>query len=233
MLSRLVLWDIDGTLLRSAGVGRAVFDIAVERALGRHPGEHGVTMGGMTDPQITREILSFAAVADVDLDTHLPVVLEHLEASLAEAAHEIREKGEVLPGVPELLAELHDDPTVVSTVLTGNTRANAAVKLSALGLEHWLDLEVGAYGSDDADRRALVPVALERVSRVRGAHLDPERVWVVGDTVHDLACARAGGVRCLLVGTGAGSAGELRAAGADAVVEDLSDVEGVLALLRG
>jgi phosphoglycolate phosphatase len=227
-----VLWDIDGTLLRSGGIGRAVFDTAVERALGRHPGEHGVTMGGMTDPQITREILTFAAIAEGDVETHLPAVLEHLEAALAEAVHEIREHGAVLPGVPELLATLHDDPDVVSTVLTGNTRANAAVKVSTLGLADWLDLEVGAYGSDDADRRKLVPVALERAARVRGLSFEPESVWVVGDTTHDLACARAGGARCLLVGTGSQPFEELESAGADAVLADLADVEAVLALLR-
>jgi phosphoglycolate phosphatase len=227
-----VLWDIDGTLLRSGGIGRAVFDTAVERALGRHPGEHGVTMGGMTDPQITREILTFAAIAEGDVETHLPAVLEHLEAALAEAVHEIREHGVVLPGVPELLATLHDDSDVVSTVLTGNTRANAAVTVTTLGLADWLDLEVGAYGSDDADRRKLVPVALERAARVRGLSFDPESVWVVGDTTHDLACARAGGARCLLVGTGSQPFEELESAGADAVLADLADVEAVLALLR-
>ena len=228
-----MLWDVDGTLLRSGGVGATVFDVAVERALGRHPGDHGVRMGGMTDPQITREILTFAAVAETELATHLPVVLGHLEAALAEAEQEIRERGEVLPGVPEVLAALHDDPDVVSTVLTGNTRANAALKVSALGLVEWLDLEVGAYGSDDADRRALVPVALERAARVRGADVDPSRVWVVGDTEHDLACARAGGVRCLLVGTGWRSSDELVEAGADAFLPDLSDTTAVLELLRG
>jgi phosphoglycolate phosphatase len=233
MPSRLVLWDIDGTLLRSGGIGRSAFDVAVERALGRHPGDHRVTMGGMTDPQITREILTFAAIAEDDIDTHLPVVLEHLESALAEAEHQIRDGGEVLPGIPEILTALHDDPHVTSTVLTGNTKANAAVKLSALGLAHLLDLEVGAYGSDHADRRRLVPVALDRASRGRGQPFEPDHVWVVGDTVHDLACARAGGVRCLLVGTGFQPFDELRHAGADELLPDLSDVESVLALLRG
>lgn len=228
-----MLWDVDGTLLRSGGVGATAFDVAVERALGRHPGAHGIRMGGMTDPQITREILTFASVAETELDAHLPIVLSHLEAALADAEHEIRENGEVLPGVAAVLAALHDDPAVVSTVLTGNTRANAAVKLSALGLAGWLDLEVGAYGSDDADRRALVPITLERVARLRGATVDPSRVWVVGDTVHDLACARAGGARCLLVGTGWQPFAEVESAGADAVRTDLADVDEVLALLRG
>lgn len=232
MRSRLVLWDVDGTLLKSGGIGRSAFDVAVERALGRHPGEHGVTMSGMTDPQITREILTFVAMADADVETHLPVVLEHLEAALAEAEHEIRERGRVLPGVDVLLTALHEDPDVVSTVLTGNTRANAAVKLSALGLADRLDLEVGAYGSDDADRTKLVPVALERAARVRGLRLDPASAWVVGDTPRDLACARAGGVRCLLVATGQSSFDELEAAGPDAVLPDLSDTEAVLALLH-
>ena len=228
---RLVLWDIDGTLLRGGGVGRDVFDEAVTAVLGRHPGDHRVRMGGKTDPQIALEILAYAALEDADAEAHLPAVLEALERALEAGAGRLRAEGFVLPGVPEVLRALDVDPSARCSVLTGNTQANALVKLAAFELTTWIDVEIGAFGSDDADRTALVPVALERARRLRALALDPTDVWVVGDTPRDLACARAAGVRCALVATGHVSLDELRATDADAVLEDLSDVDGVVKLL--
>ena len=232
MAERVVLWDVDGTLIRAGLIAREAFDRAIQHVLGRHPGDHGIQMSGKTDPQIALEILTFAAVADHEAESHLPAILGHLEAELAGAAEELKANGRVLPGVPELLAELHEDPGVHSTVLTGNIEPNARAKLAAFGLSGWLDFEVGAYGSDAADRDLLVPIALERVRRLRGATVDPSDVWVVGDTPRDLACARAGGVRCVLVATGRIGRDELDAAGADVVLDDLGDVAAVLDLLR-
>jgi phosphoglycolate phosphatase-like HAD superfamily hydrolase len=230
-VNRIVLWDIDGTLLRGGGVARDVFDIAVTAVLGRHPGDHRIRMGGKTDPQIALEILAYAALEEAEATEHLPAVLAELERGLEAAADELREHGHVLPGVPEVLRALDADGHVRSTVLTGNTEANAAVKVAAFGLTPWLDLEIGAFGSDDHDRTALVPIALERARRLRGLQVDPQDVWVVGDTPRDLACARAGGVRCALVATGHSPLEELRATDADAVLEDLADVDAVVKLL--
>jgi phosphoglycolate phosphatase len=230
---RLVLWDIDGTLVRGGPVARDVFDLAVESALGRHPGAHGVRMGGKTDPQIALEILAAAEVTEDEAADHLPAVLAALEHGLAAAAAELRASGRVLPGVPDVLRTLAAEPDAHSTVLTGNTAANAAVKLAAFELAEWLDLEIGAFGSDDADRTALVPVALERARRLRDLPVAPEEVWVVGDTPRDLACARAAGARCALVATGHTPLPALRATDADAVLEDLADVDAVVELLLG
>ena len=223
-MGRFVLWDIDGTLVRAGQVAADVFASAVEHAVGRHPGAHGVRMGGKTDPQIALEIL--AAMGVETGEDHLPLVLGRLESELAAAVEVMREHGRVLPGVRDVLARLHDEPGVVQSVLTGNTAANAATKLAAFDLDRWLDLEVGAFGSDNADRLALVPVALARA----GGRFRPDDVWVVGDTVHDLACARTGGARCALVRTGA-RPHELDGADADAVLDDLSDVDSVVKLL--
>lgn len=223
-MGRFVLWDIDGTLVRAGTVAADVFSLAVEHAVGRHPGDHGVRMGGKTDPQIALEILASMGIETGE--DHLPLVLGRLEAELAGAVDLMRSAGVVLPGVREVLARLHDEPDVTQTVLTGNTAANAATKLAAFELDRWLDLSIGAYGSDDADRRALVPIALERA----GGRFRPEETWVVGDTVHDLACARAGGARCALVRTGA-RPHELDSVEANAVFDDLSDVESVVKVL--
>ena len=232
MARRLVLWDIDGTLVRAGQVAADIFARAVEHAVGRHPGEHGVRMGGKTDPQIALEILAGMGIDAGQGDSHLPLVLGRLEAELAGAVDLMRERGRVLPGVPQLLAALHADVHVTQSVLTGNTAANAATKMAAFGLDRWLDLEIGAYGSDNSDRLTLVPVAVTRAAELREWSVAPRDVWVVGDTPHDLACARAGGARCLLVGTGFTPIDELRGLGAEAVLDDLSDVEAVVDLLR-
>jgi phosphoglycolate phosphatase len=229
---RLVLWDVDGTLLRTNGVAQRAFDVAAEHVLGRHPGDHAVKMSGKTDPLIALEILVFAGLAEEEARRVLPDVVGRLEAELAGARELVRDQGHVLPGVEAVLTGLHDDPAVILSVLTGNTAANAAVKLQAFGLDRWLDVDVGAFGSDDHDREQLVPVALERLRRLRGRDLDPGQVWVVGDTPRDLACARAGGARCLLVATGRFELAELQGLGADEVLTDLSDTAAVTRLLR-
>lgn len=233
-MKRLVLWDIDGTLLQSGGAGRDVFDAAVTRVLERELDPEafaGVRMGGKTDPQIAREVLRLAEVADDEVDRHLPAVLRLLETELAAAAERIRRDGRVLPGVEAVLRALHDDPASMQTVLTGNLMANAAVKLGAFGLERWLDLDVGAYGSDHHDRTELVPIAIEKVERRWGRRFSPIETWVVGDTERDFACAAAAGARCLLVATGAGAFEELSRLGADVVLPDLQDTAKVLGIL--
>ncbi|MGA8016238.1 MAG: HAD hydrolase-like protein [Candidatus Dormiibacterota bacterium] len=225
---RLVLWDVDGTLLRAGEVGEAAFVRAIERALGSEP-EGRVLMSGKTDPQIVLEYLAMAGVTDPD--AHMATILAHLETELRRARHLIAERGRVLPGVQELLPALHADPRFLQSVLTGNLAANAVVKLAAFGLDRWLDLEVGAYGSDHRDRRELVPIALERAERLRGRRFDAGQVWVIGDSANDLACARAAGARCILVATGRATRDELRTLGADLVLDDLSDVDFVTRLL--
>jgi phosphoglycolate phosphatase len=228
--SRLVLWDVDGTLLRAGDVASAAFTRAVEAIVGR-PVRHRVRMSGKTDPQIVGELLAEAGVPDPK--RHVTAILARLQDELRGAGPVIAARGEVLPGIRELLPTLHADPRFLQTLLTGNLAPNARVKVGAFGLDRWLDLEVGAYGSDDADRRNLVPVALERVARRRGRRFEPGAVWVIGDSDNDLACARAAGARCLLVGTGRATREELLPLGADATLADLSDVAGVVALLAG
>ena len=235
-MERLVLWDIDGTLLLSGGAGRDVFEEAVRRVLERDLAPEAfaqVRMGGKTDPQIAREVLLIAEVADDEIDRHLPAVLRELEVELAAAAQRIRRDGHVLPGVTAILERLHADDRILQSVLTGNISANAAVKLGAFGLERWLDLEVGAYGSDHHDRRELVAIAHDKIERDRGRRFKPEETWIVGDTPRDLECARAGGARCLLVASGGPNYDELAGLGAEAVLRDLSAVDEVVSILTG
>jgi phosphoglycolate phosphatase len=230
---RLILWDVDGTLMSAGPVGRTVFDAAVAHVLGTAVDGHDVQMSGKTDPQIALEILATMAVTGDEAAERLPAVLRALERELEDAVHLVREEGRVHPGVIEVLTSLDAEPGVRQSVLTGNLRPTARLKVGAFGLDRWLDLEAGAYGSDDADRTRLVPVALARQAELRGVAIPPERVWVIGDTPADLACARAGGVRCLLVATGRIPFDDLAAAGSEAVLRDLSDVDRVRSILLG
>jgi phosphoglycolate phosphatase-like HAD superfamily hydrolase len=190
-------------------------------------------MSGKTDPQIVREYLEQMEIDETPglVDS----VLRGIEGQLAAAAAdgELAAGGTACPGVPEVLEHLNSDPEVLSTLLTGNVRPNAFVKVAAFGLDRWLDLSVGAYGSDEHDRNLLVPIALSRVRAQRGHQVAAGDVWVIGDTPRDLECARSAGVRCLLVATGRYSALELDAMGADAVLDDLSNTASVVKLLTG
>ena len=227
MTPRLVLWDIDGTLVRAGDLGAAVFDRALAAVLGRLPSER-IRMSGKTDPQIVREYLELMEIGNLDT---LPAVLRRLEVELAAAAHELAETGSVCPGAEDALAALSKEEGLTQSVLTGNIAPNAVVKLAAFGLERYLDLEAGAFGSDHADRRALVPIALARQEELHGRRLSAEDVWVVGDTPNDFACAAAARAHCVLVATGRYGVAELAPLGADAVLADLRDTDAVVELL--
>ncbi len=230
---RLILWDIDGTLISSGSITRRAFDLAVASAVGREPGEHGVSFGGKTDPQIALEILTALAVSAEDARGQLPAVMQALEREMGAAGAKLRREGAVLPGVRPILERLGGLPSMVQTVLTGNVEANARLKVGAFGLDELLDLDVGVYGSDGEDRTTFVPLALRKVESLRGARISPAAVWVVGDTARDLACARAGGARCLLVATGLVGYEELAPLGADVLLQDLSDTDEVERILTG
>lgn len=229
MTRRLVLWDVDGTLLRAGEVGAEVFDDAIEAVLGRRPPAR-IRMSGKTDPLIVREYMVMMGVEETP--DVADAILDRMVDALAEAAEAgVLDEGSACPGVTEVLDRLAAADGVVQTLLTGNLYANAVVKVSAYGLDKWLDLEIGAYGSDAEDRNRLVPIALHRLEQARGLRLSPSEVWVVGDTPRDLACARAAGARCLLVATGRYTYGELAGLGADAAMDDLSDSAAVVELL--
>ena len=228
---KVILWDVDGTLLWITTATRQAFDRAVGSVLRQAVGDHGVSFGGKTDPQIALEIMSELSVSDDEARRHLPGVLQALEREMELAVDLLGQDGRVLPGVLELLRRLDRVPYVTQSVLTGNTEANARLKVGAFGLDQYLDLEVAAFGSDHADRNELVSVALEKLERLRGWRPAPKDVWIVGDTALDLACARAAGARCLLVATGRVAFDELAEAGADATLPDLSDVDAALRLL--
>ena len=228
---RLILWDVDGTLVRTPGTREAFTEVLAE-VTDAEIDVHGHAMSGKTDPQIARELLA-TVLDEEEADAQLDGLLERYAAELAKLAELIRHEGRVLPGVPQILERLSQDPEVRQTVLTGNLEATARIKVAAFGLDRHLDLDVGAYGSDHHDRDELVPIALEKLREQRSLAVDPQDAWVVGDSPLDLRCARAGGARCLLVATNRHPYEELVTLGADMLVGDLSDTAVIVDLLTG
>jgi phosphoglycolate phosphatase len=226
-VKRVVLFDIDGTLVNAGPLGAEVFNRAIESVVGELPSER-VLMSGKTDPLIVREYLE---LMKLDAHSHVPRVLAQLERELAAVATELARTGHALPGTRELLRELSGDPRIHLSVLTGNIAPNAVVKLSAFGLDRWLDLETGGYGSDSEVRPELVTVALGRLASLRGVKLEPGQAWLVGDTPRDFEAASEAGAHSLLVATGRFGPSDLAPLGADALVPDLSDTKAVVELL--
>jgi phosphoglycolate phosphatase-like HAD superfamily hydrolase len=208
----LVLWDVDGTLVRTAGHGRYAFEEAFESVVGRVP--EPVDYAGRTDKQIALTMLAGE-------HEHLPRVLEELAGALELRKERMREEGYAYPGVADVLEELHGRDDVIQSLLTGNIQPNAVIKTSAFGLDRWLDFEVGAYGSDPHEERA----------RAAAKYAEPTGAVLVGDTPLDVRAAHEAGARAVAVATGFADPETLRASGPDAYLEDFSDTAAAVAAI--
>ncbi|MEV6130264.1 HAD hydrolase-like protein [Streptomyces violaceusniger] len=221
-MSLLVLWDIDHTLVDTRGVGRELWAEAFEEVTGQ-PMREQAKIDGSTEPVILRETLRLHGLRDSR------EVFERFARALGDVhvrrAAELRERGHALPGAPSLLAALAARGEITQTVMTGNVRAAAEVKLAAFGLDQHIDLTIGAFGEDADERPQLVGIVLQR------AQVPSEDAVLVGDTPYDVAGGMNCRVRVIGVATGRSSAGDLRAAGATEVVQDLTDTERMLKLL--
>lgn len=235
-LDQLVLWDVDGTLLDPAGFGRQAMHSAFERLFGL-PVTARVAFAGRTDRAIVRDLLAQLGPEHADRRDRADHenALQDLAATLAEEQRHafVTGGGRALPGVVEALAALAELPGVVQSVLTGNMRRIALVKLSASGLAGLLDLDVAAFGDDHPVRADLVDVARGLAERAYGVEFTGASVLVVGDTPLDVAAALARGATAVGVATGSFSEAELRAAGAHTVLPDLTDLPRLRAAIRG
>lgn len=222
----IVLWDVDHTLVDNAGVSKEIYANAF-KALARRDAELPAPTEGRTDRAIMREMFA---------QHGLPVPgWASAQWALEEAGRgreeDLRRRGRVLPGVQEALKALATDSEICSSVLTGNIAANARVKLRAFGLDGLLDMSVGGYGEDSEDRARLVDAARARIHTAYGVAMMTPTV-LIGDTPRDVRAAHDAEARCIAVASGIHSVAELRAAGADFPVPDLTDTEGLLAHLR-
>ena len=225
---RLFLFDIDGTLLIARGAGRAAFRQALERTYGTAGALDVYDLRGKTDPRIVWDVLTAAGVPGEAIEARLGDCFEayvrELETILGDG-HVV----ELMPGIRELVGALSARPDAVVGLLTGNIEAGARLKLRPTGLlSHF---RVGAYGSDHVDRRRLPPIARERAARLVGRDIDGARVTIIGDTPHDVDCARACGAVAVAVATGQYPPDELAACAPDLLFRDFSDVAYALAAL--
>jgi phosphoglycolate phosphatase-like HAD superfamily hydrolase len=224
---RLVLWNVDLTLLDVTKVTRAAYADAFREVTGR-PLVQLPQMAGRSEPEVFFDAAALNGVTPPD-DT--AAFSSALTAHLTKRRAELTTDGQLLPGAKEALAAVADLDSVVQTVLTGSSRPGAELKLAAFGLDKYLDVEVGGYaGSDPYPKGTLLLRARQRAVEAYGVtFLD---TVYIGDALSDIAAARTGGARSVAVASGRDSTAALREAAPDAVLPDLTDISRLIAVIE-
>ena len=228
---KVVLFDIDGTLLWTDGAGRRAVHQAMEDVFGTLPTD-GLEFDGKTDPQIVRELMRHAGVPDDTIDARLPEALDRYVALLHDELAGADHRDKTFPGVTPLLDALDGRDDVLLGLLTGNVHPGAMAKLAAVGLVHDR-FRVGAFGSDHASRPALPAIARSRAELLLGHAVRGSDVVIIGDTPADMNCGNDIRARAIGVATGRYSVGDLRACSPAAVFQDLSDTVAVVHAILG
>ena len=223
---RVVLFDIDGTLLWSDGAGRRAIHAALREVFGGI-GPEGHRFDGKTDKQIVRELMRHEGHDDAHIDANMDALLVRYVEQLHRELHNPEHKPKRLPGVPEVLDALEARDDVTLGLLTGNVGEGAAAKLRAVGIDPSRFL-VNAFGSDHEHRPELPAIARQRAAELLGVDIPGDRVVVIGDTPADVTCGREIGARAIGVATGRYSVDELASYGAHAVFRDLTDTPAVV-----
>ena len=219
---KLVLFDIDGTLVDCGGQARTAFADALMHVMGTTGGLNGYDFSGKLDGRIVLDLLVGMGLTRVDAAKKLPKVqgayLDRLEQTLR------AEKMRLLPGVGNLLDELAARDDVVLGLLTGNWERGGRIKLSRFDLNRYFAF--GSFGDDAMDRDDLPPIALERAATTHGRQFSAQETIIVGDSERDVGCARANGIRCLAVATGKTDATTLAAEKPEWLVDTLEGLDG-------
>jgi phosphoglycolate phosphatase len=230
---RILLWDLDGTLVRGQryGVFKDYTVPMLARVFGTAGSLGGMMVSGMTDLQIVEEALRGEGITREQIiarkDELLRSYIEEMKRATANGAHLV----EAMPGGREVLQRVAEHPRYASALLTGNIEPAAYLKLELSGLSEFFKLP-GAFGDSSFDRRDLPAIAAQRINEYLGANLTPEQFIVIGDTPNDIACARHFGMRVLAVATGRmHSAEDLLVHEPDALIPDLLDAELVVRTL--
>lgn len=221
---RLVLFDIDGTLIDSGGAGVRSLDLALKDLFSIENGFHGISMAGKTDTQIIKEgIIKHGLSANGTIDAVIKAYLNYLRREIN------NDRKHVKPGIYEALEELKPLQDLGLGLLTGNIEQGARIKLEPFRLNEYFPS--GAFGSDDEDRNNLLPIAVKRFEELFQQKIEPDNCIIVGDTPRDVECAHIYGAICIAVATGPYSYDDLIEAGADYVVHDLTDQKSLLHFL--
>lgn len=222
---RLLLFDIDGTLLTSGGAGEHALRQAMRVRFGIEEDLSGIVLAGATDGAIAREMLLRRGISDTaeNMASLLDGYLHELKAGLP------MHPGRLLPGILPLLEALKARPDCVLGLLTGNLAKGAELKLGHFGV--WDYFEFGAFADDHHDRNHLGPFARARAAEIHGEEFPPDRIYVIGDTPRDIGCGKAFGARTVAIATGNYSLDELLAHGPDHAFADLSDTAAVIRAL--
>lgn len=229
-MRKLVLFDIDGTILWTDGAGRAAITQALIAEMGTAGPIDGFRFDGKTDPQIVMELMTAAGHPHARSERHITAVCARYVSCLE---RELTLRGETvspLPGVAAMLDRLDARGDALLGLLTGNVAAGAALKLAAAGLEP-ARFRVGAYGSDAAERALLPPIAVQRARALTGRVARGHEIVILGDTPADMTCGQSVGARAIGVTTGSYAADDLYAAGAYAVFDGFGDPDPVLAAI--
>lgn len=223
---RLVLFDIDGTLIGGGGAGQLALRLGFEDRFGIPEKLDGIEIAGRTDAAIARQIFAKHRIEPTpeNLARFFDGYLHHLAIEIP------RSPGRILPGIIELLDALRASGRAAIGLLTGNLSRGARIKLAHHGV--WDYFEFGAFADDHHDRNALGPFAAARAAEFSGRDFPPEDTFVLGDTPHDVACARAIGAVAVAIATGGHSLEDLAKHAPDFLFDDLSDVQAVLRALR-
>ena len=224
---KLLLFDIDGTLLLTGRAGEHALRVAFKERFGVDDDLSSISFAGSTDGAIARQMF-----APYNIPATPENVADLFDGYVHHLALELpRREGRVLPGIVELLEALHRREDCVLGLLTGNIERGAELKLSHYGV--WDYFEFGAFADDHVDRNKLGPVAHLRAAEKHGVSFQAKDVYVLGDTPRDIDCARAAGFIAVAIATGSYGKDELAAHNPDFVFEDLSDTQGVIAALLG
>lgn len=229
LVRKLVLFDIDGTILLSAGAGRRAITSALSEEIGDASAFGRIRFDGKTDPQIVVELLEAAGHTGPHSDERVQALCDRYVALLEEELVSARGM-RLMPGFPAILDRLEDTAGVVLGLLTGNVARGAALKLRAAGVDPER-FRVGAFGSDSGHRPDLPAIAVERAARIFGRVPAGEEVVIIGDTPADVACGIGIGARAVAVATGSFGVAELEACGAHAVFADLADIDAAIAAI--
>jgi phosphoglycolate phosphatase len=227
MMRKLVLFDIDGTILLTAGAGRRAIVAALAEDLAAASTFEGIRFDGKTDPQIVSEMLAAAGQSVPKESARVRAICERYVGHLARELERPTARTTIMPGVLDLLERLEAEPGVVLGLLTGNLAAGAALKLRAGGIAPER-FRVGAYGSDAGHRPDLPLIAARRAEPIFGRVPRGHEVVIIGDTPADIACGAGIDARAVAVATGSYRAADLAACGPHAVFEDLRDTGAVL-----